>query len=91
MPGMEKEAETAERCLHVRGKNLVPGWCCCSCRVYNSYERAKCRWCSHPACYPTDGEVNVDEAGFMASGVAKAKLLRLCESVPGLPWRTERR
>lgn len=42
-------------CRHVRGSQVVPGWGCCKCNVYNGYQREACRNCGHPPCYPTGG------------------------------------
>jgi hypothetical protein len=30
---------------------LIPGWGCCQCQVYNSYERKVCKCCGHVPCY----------------------------------------
>jgi hypothetical protein len=30
---------------------ILPGWGCCQCHVYNGYQRSSCRSCGHPHCY----------------------------------------
>lgn len=32
-------------------QGLFPGWLCCSCSVYNGYQRAACKQCGHAPCY----------------------------------------
>lgn len=31
-------------------KNVVPGWGCCRCRVYNGLQRKECKRCGHECC-----------------------------------------
>lgn len=32
--------------------HVIPGWGCCKCRAYNSYQRETCKGCGHIPCYP---------------------------------------
>lgn len=32
-------------------KAVFPGWLCCKCRVYNGYQRLRCKACRHPSCF----------------------------------------
>lgn len=35
---------------------VMPGWGCCKCRTYNSYDRPVCKACGHKPCYPPPSE-----------------------------------
>lgn len=44
-------------CDYITGKNLLPGWTCCECRVYNGLQRPVCRRCGcerHDITIPKD-------------------------------------
>lgn len=43
----------SEGCQSIEHPNVIPGWGCCNCRVYNNNARANCRGCDHLRC--TDG------------------------------------
>jgi hypothetical protein len=41
------------RCKRIDNlSHVVPGWGCCKCNVYNSYQRETCKICGHISCYP---------------------------------------
>ena len=33
-----------------------PGWFCCQCRVFNGFQRVRCKRCSHESCFATSSE-----------------------------------
>jgi hypothetical protein len=35
-------------------ENVLPGWACCQCSTYNSYQRSRCKACGHPHCYGSE-------------------------------------
>jgi DNA-directed RNA polymerase subunit RPC12/RpoP len=35
-------------CEYVEYINVLPGWACCYCKVYNGLERTRCRACRTP-------------------------------------------
>jgi hypothetical protein len=56
------------RCGHIRGRDVVPGWGCCSCHAYNGYQRTQCRNCGHLPCYPTEGREGRDASELRPIG-----------------------
>ena|ERR1700730_1963517 len=40
------------RCESIDSKNIMPGFACCKCNVYNDIERVLCRNCDHRRCVP---------------------------------------
>lgn len=43
--------KNSKRCVRISTSNVVPGWGCCQCRMYNGYQRETCRKCGHRPCY----------------------------------------
>ena len=31
-----------------------PGWFCCQCRIFNGFQRYRCKSCRHPSCFKAD-------------------------------------
>jgi rRNA maturation endonuclease Nob1 len=44
------------KCVHIRGKHVVPGWGCHVCKVYNGYQHQVCKNCGHSPCFSTRGK-----------------------------------
>ena len=40
-----------EKCDKIDHPNLMPGWGCCKCRVYNGIQRHVCKSCGHVPCF----------------------------------------
>jgi hypothetical protein len=56
------QSEFFDRCKRIDNmSNVVPGWGCCKCHVYNNYGRKVCKQCGHIPCYPPKGEVSDDK------------------------------
>jgi hypothetical protein len=43
-------------CEKIDHPNIMPGWGCCKCRVYNGMQRIECKNCGHVSCIPLDVE-----------------------------------
>lgn len=57
-----------DKCTHVRMSNVVPGWACCKCRMYNGYQRHECRGCGHVPCYETESNQGKEALELMKIG-----------------------
>ena len=57
-----------QRCKRIDNlSHVMPGWGCCRCHVYNSYDRKVCKGCGHVPCYPAAlpvPAVDKQEAGW---------------------------
>lgn len=42
----------AERCKVIQSPDVLPGFGCCHCRIYNRIDRPHCRGCGHAYCGP---------------------------------------
>ena len=70
-----------DKCIHIRGECLVPGWGCCRCRCYNGYQREQCRNCGHIPDYPTDGTLGEEAVRFRVAGSDREKIIALMEGI----------
>ncbi len=47
---MSNNQEKKPRCSEISHPNLMPGWGCCNCRVFNGNQRSECKNCGHKRC-----------------------------------------
>ena len=41
-------------CKEISGHQVLPGWGCCRCSIYNGAQRSTCKQCGKPPCKPID-------------------------------------
>lgn len=39
-----------DKCIAIDHPNVMPGWGCCQCHLYNGEQRTECKGCKHPRC-----------------------------------------
>lgn len=48
---MSDEKSKPKRCAMLPyHPNIMPGWGCCTCRVFNGDQRQECKECGHKRC-----------------------------------------
>jgi hypothetical protein len=50
MSNNDEKPAKMDQCVALDHPNLMPGWGCCQCRVYNGNQRNECKQCGHKRC-----------------------------------------